>query len=57
MKYCIKCKKRNTSECTPCDNGSLWEDSGNSFALIISAVMFGCGMGGIVAAVYALYAF
>jgi len=52
MKYCHKCKKKNTLVCEPCEDGNLWEDSGNSFSLIISGVMFGCGMGGIVAALY-----
>ncbi len=55
MKHCLKCKHNNTAACNNCDNGSLWDDSGNSFPLIISAVMFGCGIGGILAAVYAYY--
>ncbi|MCW8929044.1 MAG: hypothetical protein OQL19_02255 [Gammaproteobacteria bacterium] len=55
MKHCMKCKNKNTLACNNCDNGSFWEDSGNSFTLIISAVMFGCGLGGILAAVYAYY--
>ena len=55
MKYCVKCKNKETSACDICDNGSLWEDSGNSFPYIISAIMFGCGMGGVLAALYAYY--
>ena len=55
MKHCVKCKNKDTLVCGNCDNGSLWEDSGNSFPLIISAVMFGCGLGGILAALYAFY--
>ncbi|MCU7835915.1 MAG: hypothetical protein KZQ83_11780 [gamma proteobacterium symbiont of Taylorina sp.] len=52
MKYGERCKHKNTSICNSCDNGSLWEDSGNSFPLIISAIMFGCGVGGILAALF-----
>ena len=55
MKYCQKCKNVETLVCNNCENGSLWEDSGNSFAFIISAIMFGCGIGGILAALYAMY--
>ena len=52
MNYGDRCKHKNTSVCDNCDNGNLWEDAGNSFPLIISAIMFGCGMGGILAALY-----
>ncbi len=52
MKYDDECKHKNTPRCQDCNNGDLWEDSGNSFAFIISAVMFGCGLGGILAALY-----
>jgi len=55
MKSCITCKHRNTPACDPCDDRSLWEDSGNTFPFIISAMMFGCGMGGVIAFVYAFF--
>jgi hypothetical protein len=54
MKHCGKCKHNNTSICDGCDDGDFWEETQNSFDLVISAVMFGCGMGGIIAAVFAL---
>lgn len=54
MNHCLKCKNRNTSACDSCDNGSLWEETRNNFYLIISAIMFGCGMGGVVAAIYVM---
>ena len=52
MQYGEKCKHKNSVVCDNCDNGNLWEFSGDSFSLIISAVMLGCGLGGILAAVY-----
>lgn len=52
MNYGERCKHKNTDVCDNCVAGNLWEDSGNSFALIISAIMFGCGLGGIIAAIY-----
>lgn len=55
MKYCEKCKNKDTLVCSKCDNGNSWEDNGNSFPFIISAIMFGCGMGGVLAAFYAFY--
>lgn len=55
MKYCVKCKNKDTPVCTPCDNGSLWEDSESSFSLIVSGIMFGCGMGGVLVAFYSLF--
>lgn len=55
MKHCEKCKHKDTLVCGNCDNGSFWEETKNSFHIIISAVMFGCGMGGVIAAVYAFY--
>ncbi len=55
MNHCVKCKNKDTLVCNTCDNGSLWEETKNSFSLIISAVMFGCGMGGVIAAFYAFY--
>jgi len=54
MKHCIKCKNKDTSLCAPCDNGSYWRETKDSFPIIISSVMFGCGMGGVLAAVYAI---
>ena len=54
MKHCIKCNNKDTSLCDQCDNGSYWEETKNSFPIIISSVMFGCGMGGVLAAVYAI---
>jgi hypothetical protein len=32
-----------------------WDNTSNSFAFIISAVMFGCGIGGVLAAILSLY--
>ncbi len=55
MKDCGKCKHKDTSICDGCDDGNFWEDAQNSFDLVISAVMFGCGMGGIFAAIFTLY--
>ena len=55
MKHCVKCKNKNTSFCEPCDNGSYWEETKNSFHLVISAAMFGCGMGGVMVAVYSIF--
>lgn len=55
MKHCVKCKNKDTLVCGNCANGCYWEYSGNSFSLIISAVMLGCGLGGVHAALYVLY--
>ena len=53
MKYCTKCKYKDTQTCGTCDNGNLWEEAKQSHHLIIASIMFGCGMGGILAAIYA----
>ena len=53
MEHCLKCKNRDTRTCAECDSGSLWVETKDSFYLIISAVMFGCGLGGVIAAIYA----
>jgi hypothetical protein len=50
-KDCNKCKFKNTPVCGTCEDNSLWVKD-NTFALVISAVMFGTAVGGIVAAVY-----
>ena len=55
MKHCVKCKNKDTTVCEPCDNGSYWTETKGSFDIIISAVMFGCGMGGVFAAVFSFY--
>ena len=55
MEHCLKCKNRETIVCNTCTNGSLWEETKDSFHLIISAVFFGCGIGGILAALYMFY--
>jgi len=55
MKNCGTCKYKDTSKCNDCDDGNFWEYAQKSFDLVISAVMFGCGMGGILAAVLTLY--
>lgn len=55
MKDCGKCKHKYTSICDGCDDGNFWEGAQNSFDLVISAVMFGCGMGGVFAAIFTLY--
>jgi len=51
MNRCKKCKFRNTLACEPCNNGSLWVKD-NTFTLIISSMLFGFGIGGVIMAVY-----
>ena len=55
MDRCLKCNNKNTIVCNSCDNGSLWVETKDSFHLIISAIMIGCGIGGILAALYVFY--
>lgn len=55
MKHCGNCKHKDTLICDDCVDGSFWSNAQSSFDLVISAVMFGCGMGGVFAAVIALY--
>jgi len=55
MDRCLKCKNKDTITCNGCDDGSLWVEAQNSFHLIISAIMIGCGVGGILAALYVFY--
>ena len=51
MDRCKKCKFRNSPACEPCIDGSLWVKD-NTFTLIISSVLFGTGIGGVLMAVY-----
>ena len=51
MNRCKKCKYRNSPVCEPCTDGNLWVKD-NTFTLIISAMLFGSGIGGVLMGVY-----
>ncbi|MCU7950470.1 MAG: hypothetical protein KZQ74_06635 [gamma proteobacterium symbiont of Bathyaustriella thionipta] len=55
MKNCETCKHIDTSICNDCNDGHFWVDAHKSFDYVISAVMFGCGIGGVIAAVFTMY--
>ena len=51
MDRCKNCKFRNSPACEPCTDGSLWVKD-NTFTLIISSILFGTGIGGVIMALY-----
>ena len=46
MKDCKKCVKNNTKECLTCLDWNKFEEQLNP---ILSAIMFACGLGGLIA--------